>query len=537
MKKISKKLLTALLAGAMLLTGCGGSKTQSNGETKSSSNDTFVYVAQQLVGTIDPAKALDETEIISVINLYDPLFYPDITNKSMSAVPYIAKGYEVDKTGKIYTIKINDGIKFQSGNTLTAADVAYSMERMVAIGEGNSWLWSSILDSVKATDDSTVVFTLKSPYGPFISSLTQLFIVDSKLLKANQKSGDFGDNGDYGQAYLTDHSAGSGPYILEKWDRQSSLDFKAFDGYWKGWKDGQVKKAQMLTVTEEATVKTLLISGQADMVHQWLSVSAYDELAKSKGITVQADSSAKLQYFPMNTQKAPTDDINVRKAIAYAFDYDTALNDILGGAAAAEGAVPVIVPGHSDNVKAIKQDIAKAKEYLAKSKYAGQKLTVSFMYLGDDAMQRQFLQLITANLKEIGITVDPKPVTWAQVTEAAAKPETTANLTVITDSLKYPHVDSHTFGIYSSSIKGTYRKMSWYENPEEDKVLDEARAETDVNKQMELYEKSQDIVTADFPAVYVANPIHKVAFKSSVKGYTFVGLMGYDIAFYDFTLE
>jgi peptide/nickel transport system substrate-binding protein len=534
------KKIMAILTVSALITACGtgaATPTTPNAPTTPAADDGFLYVAQQLVGTIDPAQIKDETEVLTAINLYDPLFYPDVANDSMAPVPFVAESFTVDDSAKVYTIKVRNDITFQSGNKLKAADVAYSMERMIAINKGFAWLWSTVLEDAEVKDDTTVVFTLKNPYAPFISTLTQLFIVDSELLKANKAAGDFGDNGDYGMAYISEHAAGSGPYKLVKWDRQSFLDFEAFEGYWRGWKDNQVKKAQMLTITEEATVKTLLVSGEADMIHQWLAVSAYQELKTASGVVVEEDPSAKLQYFPMNMQKAPTDDINVRKAIAYAIDYTTALEDILGNSVAAAGAVPVVVPGASENVKPVTRDLEKAKAALAASKYAGKEIKVSFMYLGDNAQQRQFAQLVAANLSEIGITVEQMPVSWAQVTEAAVKPETTANLTVISDSLKYPHVDSHTYGIYHSSAKSSYRSMSWFVDAEVDEILTNARKAATEEEQMSLYKKSQELVTAQFPAVYLANPTHYLAYRDYVKGYNYTGLMGYDLAFYGLTIQ
>lgn len=549
MDKTKKGIVAAFAAIGLIvmLVGCGGSSgtasqattgtTSTQGSTADTSasrgsDDVFLYVAQQLVNTIDPAKVKDETEIIAAVNLYDPLFYPDMANASMDPVPHVASGYTVTPDGTQYTMTVQDGITFQSGNKLTSEDVVYSMERMVAINQGNAWLWSTILADVYAPDASTVVFTLNTSYAPFISSLTQLFIVDSALLKANQKTGEFGENGDYGQAYAAENSVGSGPYKLTAWDRQSYLDFEAFDGYWKGWSDGQIKKARMQTITEESTVRILLVSGQASMVHQWLANTAYADMAKNPDITVYEDPSAKLQYFPINTQLAPTDDINVRKAIAYAFDYETGLVDILGGGVAAAGAVPTVVPGHNEDIKPITRDIAKAKQYLAQSKYAGQPITVSFRYLGDTVEQGQFSQLFSANMREIGINVDLKPVTWAQMTQSALSPETTANLSVISDSLKYPHVDSHTYGIYHSSAAGSYRSMAWYTTPELDAILEKARSVADSAEQIELYKEAQSLAAEVFPAVYFANPIHRVAVRKNVSGYTYVGLMGYDISFY-----
>lgn len=540
MKIKNLKKMLAVLAVSTLITACtGGSATPTTPAptTPVANDDVFLYIAQQLVGTIDPAQIKDETEVLTVINLYDPLFYPDVDNDSMSPVPFVAESYTVDDTATIYTIKIRNNITFQSGTKLKAADVVYSIERMLAINKGNAWLWSSVLADAVATDDSTVVFTLKEPYAPFISTLTQLFIVDSELLVANKAAGDFGDNGDYGLAYIAENAAGSGPYKLVKWDRQSYLDFEAFEGYWRGWENNQIKKAQMLTIAEEATVKTLLVSGEADMIHQWLAVSAYAEMKTASGVVVEEDPSAKLQYFPMNMQKAPTDDIEVRKAIAYAIDYTTALEDILGNSVAAVGAVPVVVPGVSEKVETVTRDLEKAKEALAASTYAGKEVKVSFMYLGDNAQQRQFAQLVAANLAEIGITVEQLPVSWAQVTEAAAKPDTTANLTVISDSLKYPHVDSHTYGIYHSSAQGSYRTMSWFADAEVDEILTNARKAATEDEQMALYKKSQELVNAQVPAVYLANPTHYLAYRDYVKGYNYVGLMGYDLAFYSLTVE
>ncbi|MCD5001662.1 ABC transporter substrate-binding protein [Enterococcus saccharolyticus] len=534
MKKRFKTLMVCLTATA-LLAACGGKSGNSEGE----SNETktldrpFVYVAQQVVGSIDPAKVIDETEIIAAVNLYDPLFYPDVENDKMDPVPHLATEYEVSDDGLVYTIKLRDDVTFHSGNAFTADDVVYTIQRMIAIGEGNSWLWNGVLnpENVKKIDDYTVEFTLNNAYAPFISSMTQLFIVDSKLLQENTKADD------YGQGYLESKEAGSGPYTLTKWDRESELDYKSYEDYWKGWEDNQFKDIQMKIITEEATVKTLLASGQADMVHQWLNISAYKEFEGNDKLVVQKDPSAKLQHIPMNMQKAPTDDENVRKAIASAFDYNTANKDILGDSTQAVGPVPIVVTGNNPDATVYQQDLEKAKEYLADSKYAGQDLSVDFMIMGENPEQRQYGQLVSDNLAKIGIKVNIINATWPQITEAATSAEKTPNLTLISDSLKYPHVDSHTYGIYHPSTQGSFRSMSWYDDQETTEVLEAARKEIDNDKQLELYKEAQKLITEKAPSIYVANPTHHIAYANYVEGYKFVGLMGYDIAFYNLNMK
>ncbi|MGX6980235.1 ABC transporter substrate-binding protein [Vagococcus elongatus] len=533
MKKIIKLMLVCV-STSLLLVGCGGEdKNSDKGSSTPGLNRPFVYVAQQVVGSIDPAKVIDETEIIAAVNLYDPLFYPDVENEKMDPVEHLAKSYEVSEDGLVYTINLRDDVKFHSNNPFTADDVLFTMERMLSIGQGNSWLWNNVLtiDNVKKLDDYTVEFKLNNAYAPFISSLTQFFIVDSKLLKENE------ENGDFGQKYLDSKDAGSGPYMLAKWDREAQLDYKAFDGYWGGWKDNQFKDVQMKIITEEATVKTLLISGQADMVHQWLNFSNYSEFEKNDKLVVQKDPSAKLQHIPMNMQKAPTDDINVRKAIAQAFDYKAATKDILSDSVQAVGPVPIIVTGHNNQVEVIDQDVEKAKEYLAASKYSGDSLKVEFMFLGDNPESRQYGQLLKDSLSKIGIDVKLLPSTWPQMTEAATTVEKTPNLMLISDTLKYPHVDSHTYGIYHPSAQGSFRSTSWYNNEETTVVLDEARKQTDETQQLELYKKAQQIISEDIPSIYVANPTHNIAYADYVDGYIFVGVMGYDIAFYHLSMK
>lgn len=536
MNRKIKILLTCLAATALLAACSQENKTSGESADQATSqnlNRPFVYVAQQIVGSIDPAKVIDETEIIAAVNLYDPLFYPDIENGKMDPVPHLASGYEVSDDGLTYTITLREDVTFHSGNPMTAEDVIYSFQRMLAIGEGNAWLWSNVIEQDKVTkiDDYTVQFQLEHAYAPFLSSMTQLFIVDQKLLLENTEQDDFG------QKYLESHEAGSGPYTLAKWERESQLDYLAYEDYWKGWSENQFKEIQMKIITEEATVKTLLSSGQADMVHQWLNSSAYQEFQKNDKIVVQQDPSAKLQHIPMNMQKAPTDDEKIRQAIAYAFDYQAANESILLNSTQAVGPVPIVVTGNNSDVTFYEQNIEKAKAAVAESSYAGQEISVDLMIMADTPEQRQYSQLITENLSKIGITVNVVNATWPQITDAATTAEKTANLTIISDSLKYPHVDSHTYGIYHPSTQGSFRSMSWYEDEATTTLLEQAREEVDVEKQLALYEEAQTLITAKTPSIYIANPAHNIAYANYVDGYTYVGLMGYDIAFYNLKMK
>lgn len=537
------------LIGILTLSACTGTQETKNDSPKQekstgtnekvSTNGELTYLATQAIATIDPGKHTDESSMQIIINTYDPLLYPKVSEDSMDPGPHIAKEWTISDDAKVYTFNLQEGVVFHSGNPLTADDVVYSFKRMLSLQQGYSWLWNGILDSenVKKVDNLRVEITLNQPYAPFLSTLTQLFILDSKLVQENKVDGEFGEMGDYGQAFVQDNNAGSGPYIIEGWQRGSEMKLAQFTDYWRGWKDGQVEKVKYMTVPEEATQKTMLRSGEAQMVNQWMSIESQKQLSQENTIGIAEDPSSQLYHITMHTQKAPLDDINVRKAISYAFDYKTTNEQILQGAEQAQGPVPLLVPGHSKDAVIYQQDLEKAKEYMAKSKYSGQQLKIQYYYVSDIEAERKTGLLLQNNLKPLGIEVELVGVPWTQVTEITAKLETTPHMTAVYDTLKYPHIDSHTYGLYHPSSQGSYRSASWYENEKVTELLEKARKEIDVDKQREYYKEVQNIVTEDAVSLFIANPTHRVVYREEMKGYNFVGLLGYDTAFYDFTLE
>ncbi|MFR5585612.1 MAG: ABC transporter substrate-binding protein [[Clostridium] scindens] len=148
-----------------------------------------------------------------LINVYDPLVMPQ---KDGNIEPWIAKEWSVSEDGKTWTFKLRDDVTFHSGNPLTANDVAYTMQRLLDMGEGFGYLFSSTIEAVNVIDDTTVEFVCTRPTGTLLASLVRLYILDSKLVAENYASGDFGDKGDYGKAFLLENDAGCGPYKVKR---------------------------------------------------------------------------------------------------------------------------------------------------------------------------------------------------------------------------------------------------------------------------------------------------------------------------------
>ncbi|MFB6185843.1 MAG: ABC transporter substrate-binding protein [Halobacteriaceae archaeon] len=454
----------------------GGTTTESGTDETETETGTpgqrqeLVNIANQVIGTIDPSKHTDYTEIAAVLNLYDPLINVDPdTNKPTS---FIGTEWNVEDDGKTWVFKIKDGVPLHHGGTLDANDVAYTMKRNLRLKKGYSSLWQAVLtpEDVEVRNDREVAFHTSKTYGPFLATMVQLFILDSETVKENEQSGDFGDRGDYGQAYLKQNVAGSGPYAVKSWTSGSEMVFEKFEDYWKGWEEKQFDTARMKVITEESTTKTMMREGNADMTSQFLSTEAYEAMAGYDNVRVPEVPQLQLFHYPINCQKAPTDDINVRKALSYSFDYESAIENIIKGGVQAAGPVPAEMPGHNDSIEPYSFDLDKAKAALDKAEYSVEEINnmgLEIVHVANFPLERKIALLMSENLNKLGISnININPQQWATITQRASKAEETPHVTAIFHTAKFPSPDSHTFLMYHPSSFGTYISMSWYTTDE-----------------------------------------------------------------------
>lgn len=145
----------------------------------------------------------------------------------------MAETWEVSEDGLTCTCHIKQGIQFHNGDEMTASDVAFSMNRLLAIGEGYAYLFEDSVELAEATDGYTVVFHMKKTFGPFVSALIRLFILNEEQVMANAESeGAYGEFGDYGRNWPVTNDAGSGAYMAKDLVQQDYFLAEKFDkGY------------------------------------------------------------------------------------------------------------------------------------------------------------------------------------------------------------------------------------------------------------------------------------------------------------------
>lgn len=494
--------------------------------TVSAANVATVNVVQ-IFGTIDPAKINDYTEYMAGVNLYEALTTLDGQG---TIQPSLAESWEISDDSLIYTFKLKSGATFQDDTPVEAADVVYSVNRLMAINEGPAYLFEGVLDdtSVVALDASTVQFTLKKPYAPFLTSTPILFVVNSELVEAQKTDAD-----PWAQEYLANTSAGAGAYSLKNWDRGSTMTITRYDGYHLGWDDQPIDEVRFIVTNEEATVKALAASGELSMSSDAQAQETYDAIGKMDGYRIDSYPTATNFYFKLNHQVAPTDDVNIRKALAYATDYDTIREALLPGEPLAGPMPPVFADAYLDELEAPVFDLQKAKELVGQSKYAGgDPIPVEMMFVAGLAFEEEIALLMKSNLDQIGFDTILKPEPWNRMTELAASAETTPAMNQVFYGATYPSPDSYFFAQYHSRAKGTWSSMEWVLDEELDAMIDEARSTADVAVQSEIYRDIQRKLVDQQSDVFVLTQTSQQAFSECIDGFTWVPMQSFEFNFH-----
>ena len=470
--------------------------------------ETVLRLDEVPVGELDPAKASDYADSILMFNVYDTLVAPTPGKPGMQ--PLLASSWTVD--GNVYTFTLRDDVKFHSGNSLTADDVVYSYDRMIALGQGFSHLFAESVDKVEATDPKTVKFTLKGSFSPFLASLVRLPIIDSKLARSHQADGKFGAFGDYSEAWLSANDAGSGAYVVVSQNPQSETVMAKFPGYFLGATAKSPDKVRFRYGLEASTVRALLSKGEHDIASQWLPPEVAKALTADDKMQLLTETGTNVFYIKLNTAKAPLDDVHCRRALTYAFDYATAAKMIavtadvsLGNPA--NGPIPHGMLGSSSDVPNYAQDMEKAKAELAQCKYKPGDTPLEISWIAEVPLEERFALLMQANFSKLGFKPEVKRVPWALFTDMVTKPETTPNISQISNSATTPDPDSLLFNTYHSSAKGTWQSPEYLEDAEVDKLLEAGRAEVDPAKRQKIYEELSQRLRDLAPTIYAYDQV------------------------------
>jgi len=497
-----KKFLFGLVA-ALAIAAPGASYAQGK----------YVHANNSGYDNLDPHAIYDVGRAASRINFYDGL-YRWVDNPP-KLIPWLAESHTASADGKTWTFKLKKGVKFHDGSEMTADDVIYSIERMLATKKGASSLFLPIIDpgTTKATDKYTVVFTLKQPSAIFIATVPEILIVNSKLVKANEK------DGDWGAAWLAKNVASTGSYKLKRYDPAVGFIGERFKDHFAGWGPKAFDEIEFRTVLETNTRVQGLIKGDYHGADGYLPYDQILRLKQQQNVQIIEQESMRVFYFSMHNGRSPLNDVHFRRALAYSFDYDGFINDILKGAVARNpGPNPNNLWGAPKDMKGFTFDLEKAKAELALVKEPLRPITIGA--LAGFSESEQAATLLQNTAKKVGIDIKIESAPWQVIQSRMQDKDKNYDLVPLWKSTYYVDPNNWVGELYGSRYIGT-RNYSYNNDPELDSWINEALVTSDQDKRRELYEKAARKVTENAMGLFVYNTKWYGPYAKNVAGVRF----------------
>ena len=500
---------------------------------------TVIRTDEAAIGEADPAKFSDNIDSIIIFNTYDALV--DELKNGAGLAPHLASGWEyADATTLNVTLK--DGIKFHSGNILDADDVVYSFNRLMDMGQGFSFLFGTV-ESVTALDSKTVQIKTSEPFAPLIASLMRLAIVDKDDVQANTTvDGNYGDNGDYGEAYLLTTSAGTGAYKITQHDPNVKTVLTKNNDYFLDHNAKAPDEVIIKYSVEAATIKTLLMRGEHEISSMWLPNEVLAALEKEDSVDLVKINRPGSWYNKLNNRRAPLDDVHCRRALQLAYDYDAlylsfAITEDMVAGQKSSGALISGVLGYDPNKAPIERDIDKAKAELAKCKYNPSDYTLDLAWIAEVPYEEPWSLQLQANAIELGFDATVTGLPWAKFTEQVANWENTPHATVVSVLANVPDPDALMFAQWHSSRGGTWMSAEWAQDAELDALLEKGRTETNADERIKIYQAANQLMIDNAITLFITDFVGYQAISQSVsnsdtistqQGY---GTMGRNLSF------
>lgn len=509
----------------MLASACGAGGTGGGASSSASAGASVSAVdipddlkmlryTMTLTPTLDPAVGSDYSSCVALLNMYDTLVFP---TPDGSVKPWLATEWSVSDDGLTWEFKLRDDVVFHSGNKLTAHDVKYSMDRINTTGEGFGFLFYGTVAETKVVDDQTVQFVCTEPYGPFLSILTRLYIVDSKLLEEHLADGNYGEKGDYGRGFLLDHDAGSGPYKVKEYQQNIHLWAERYPDYWDGFDANNPDEFMCIGNNEAVTVKTMMSRQELEIADMYLPYEAVMSMSEIEGVEIgQIPMLGNGINLMLNNQLAPTDDVHFRRAIGYLIDYANVCNNIFPGSVQAHSVVHPSLDGYVEMFD-FDYNLEKAKEELALSKYADSldQYPMELAWIAEVPANEKLALLIQSSAQQIGLPINVQKVQWATLIERSAGIETTPNSETLMLSPSTLDAGTTLMSFIRSRDVGTWDGVSWVNNADIDAKIDDAIATIDEAARTAKYEDIQKDLAEIIPYIPITESDGMHAYQAS----------------------
>ncbi len=482
--------------------------------------------------TLDPAQIgeVNGNDII-VGNVCTPLVQYD-PKDTTRVIPAAAESWTTSPDGLTITFTLRGDLKFPDGSVATAADAAWSMQRAVLLGYGNSanltqWGFTkdNVQQTIRAQGDRTVVVTLEKPY-PASLILAAAFsgnvavILDRAAAEKVSKTLD--GKSDMGNAAFKTGPVCVGPYRVTRWDANDVVVLERNDSFY-GPKSN-LRRVLIRHVPESSAERLLLEKGDID-VARLLTTDDLKALEANKDIRIEQTVVQGMSYVAINTTDPVLANPKVREAFRYLIDYDGLAKTILPYQGVPRASlVPDGAYGALDRTagQPFKLDIDKAKQLLTEAGYPDG--FTKKLILSANSISPNIAQHIAFNAAKVGIKLELEQMADANLFTRGRNRE--FELQLVGWYTNYPDADAMVSRHAVNPDKRAEAKLTMYpvwrtgwQDLSINDQAEKARMEPDPAKRIADYHAIQEFMMHNGPVVYIYQNIRPIAVRTAVKDF------------------
>ncbi|MDY5611552.1 ABC transporter substrate-binding protein, partial [Dysosmobacter sp.] len=419
-------------------------------------------------------------------------------------IPAVAEDYTVSDDRMTYTFTLREGVKFHNGETVTAEDVKYSIDRCADTSEGAPLVEAfSIIQAVEIVDEHTVAITISEPSNEFISYLT------TAILPA-----------DYDQQDTA--PVGTGPFKFVSRTAQDSIVLEKFDEYW-----GTPACLDKVTYKIIENADSLMMSLQSGAIDLCSHLTSTQVAQLGDDFNVAEGTMNLVQAMYLNNAEKPFDDVRVRQALCYAVDKQAIIDIAFDGYGSPIGSsmYPAFGKYFDDSLtNYYTKDVDKAKALLADAGYPnGFEMTITVPSNYKPHMDTA--EVLVQQLADIGVKATIQPIEWESwVSDVYAGRQFQSTVVGVDAS-------TMTARALLERFTSTYGKnFINYNTAEYDALFQQVLASSDDAEQTALYKQMEQNLTENAANVYIQDLADLVAVRKGLEGVTFYPIYVLDLA-------
>jgi len=497
--------VSALVLLAALLVG--------GGQSVCGADSALIIAGQFEIPLLDPHATVSGTAALVYMQVCEGLtrFEPGTS----TIVPHLAERWEISEDLTRYTFYLRQGIDFTDGAPFNAEAVKLNIERALALGQAPSTRLRDV-SSVDVLDEFTVRINLSRPSTAFLSNVN----VKAGFLSPKAIADHATDSDPWATEWFNNNLVGTGPYILVEWIPGDRVILTRNPDYWGGWDGAYIETIVRRTVPEYTTRKLLLETGEVDFI-DYLQPDDAESLRSIPGVEIKYIPTINVGWFVFQFQDPVMWNLDLRKALSWAFPYEEA-NAIAGwGSQQLVGPMPDSVPGHDSTLFRYHTDLDKAAEYLAAAGYGPGELTLNLIDYSTDR-NRRWYEAFYSNLQSIGVTLEREESSWGQYSPwMASDNKDRGHMFVVVHWPNFPDPTEYLNLYFEGTLGSPPQFPRDYENLQLNWLLGEAASERDPERRAHLYSEAQQIIVDQALGIWAVHFYDAIAVKSYVKGIVF----------------